>query len=69
MIELVQLEARERELSGLRGKLHVRLDGFPNEVTARQEQQSSSERRAVHQRIDELRAKLAPIRLRIETNA
>ena len=66
MIELVQLEQRERELSGLRGKLHARLDGFPNEVTARQEQQLSAERRDVHRRIDELRAKLAPIRLRLE---
>ncbi len=69
MIELVQLEQRERELSGLRGKLHVRLDGFPNEVTERQERQLSGERRDVHRRIDELRAKLAPIRLRLEKDA
>jgi hypothetical protein len=69
MLELVQLEQRERELSGLRGKLHTRLDAFPNEVTARHEQQLSAERRDVHPRIDELRAKLAPIQLRLEKEA
>jgi hypothetical protein len=69
LLELVQLEQRERELSGLRGKLHVRLNGFPNDVTARQEQQLSAERRKVHRRIDELRAKLKPVQLRLEKDA
>jgi chromosome segregation ATPase len=62
LIELAKLEQREREMSSLRGRLHLRLDGFPNEVTKRQEQQLSSERRELHQRIDELRAQLASIR-------
>jgi chromosome segregation ATPase len=59
--ELARLEQRERDLSNLRGKLHLRLDGFPNEVTKRQERQISAERRDLHRRIDRLRAQLASI--------
>jgi hypothetical protein len=66
LVELVQLEQPERELFGLRGKLHNHLDTFPNEVTERQERQLSAERCDLHQRIDVLRAQLAPIQLRIE---
>ncbi len=62
LLELGTLEQRERELSSLRGRLHLRLDAFPNEVTKRQERQLSYERRDVHRRIDELRAQLASIR-------
>jgi hypothetical protein len=62
LVELARLEQRERELSSLRGRLHLRLDGFPNEVTKRQEQQISAERRDLHGRIDTLRAQLASIR-------
>jgi hypothetical protein len=66
LLELAQLEQREAELSGLRGKLHMRLDAFPNEVTKRQEKQLSTERREVHARIDRLRAQLAAIRRPLE---
>ena len=62
LLELGTLEQRERELSSLRGRLHLRLDAFPNEVTKRQERQLSYERRDVHRRIDALRAQLASIR-------
>jgi len=61
-LELARLERREREISALRAKLHVRLDSFPNEVTARQERKVSDERRQLHLRIDELRAQLALLR-------
>ncbi len=67
LVELGQLEHREHELSSLRAKLHARLDAFPNEVTKRQEQQISTERRAVHERIDQLKAQLALIRRPLET--
>jgi hypothetical protein len=62
LVELSKLEQREREVSGLRGRVHRRLDGFPNEVTKRQESQLSAERRELHERIDQLRAQLASIR-------
>jgi hypothetical protein len=62
LVELSRLEQREREVSGLRGRAHRRLDAFPNEVTKRQERQLSAERRELHERIDRLRAQLAAIR-------
>jgi hypothetical protein len=62
IFELSRLEQREREVSVLRGKLHRRLDAFPNEVTKQQERQLSAERRDLHERIDRLRAQLAAIR-------
>jgi hypothetical protein len=58
LVELEQLEFREREISAARRKLHERLDAFPNEVTAKREQEVSKERRYLHRRIDLLRGEL-----------
>ena len=58
LVELEQLEAREREISAMRRKLHDRLDAFPNEVTAKREKEVSKERRSLHRRIDILRGEL-----------
>jgi len=58
LVELEQLELREREVSAVRRKLHNRLDTFPNEITAKREQEVSKERRRLHRRIDVLRAEL-----------
>jgi hypothetical protein len=62
MLELEQLEHREREISALRSKIFDRLASFPNEITQGKEREVSAERRAIHRRIDELRAQLAPLR-------
>jgi len=61
LVELEELERREREVSDYRRKLQARLDSFPNELTAREEQRASTERKELHQRIDELRAHLKPV--------
>jgi hypothetical protein len=53
---LRELEAEEVEASRLRRKLHDRLSSFPNEVTQQQEREVSARRRALHVRIDALRA-------------
>lgn len=58
LVELEQLELREREVSALRRKLHDRLDSFPNEITAKREKEVSKERRSLHRRIDMLRGEL-----------
>lgn len=58
LLELEQLERREKEVSALRRKLHDRLDSFPNDVTAAHERQVSDQRRQLHRRIDALRAEL-----------
>ena len=58
LVELEQLEVREREVSAMRRKLHDRLDAFPNEVTAKREKEVSKERRSLHRRIDILRGEL-----------
>jgi hypothetical protein len=58
LVELAQLERREREVSAFRKRLHDRLDSFPNAVTQAHERQVSAERRELHVRIDELRAAL-----------
>jgi hypothetical protein len=58
LVELEQLEVREREVSAMRRKLHDRLDSFPNEVTAKREKEVSKERRSLHRRIDILRGEL-----------
>jgi hypothetical protein len=58
LVELEQLELREREVSATRRKLHERLDAFPNEVTAKREQEVSKERRYLHRQIDLLRGEL-----------
>ena len=58
LVELEQLELREREVSAMRRKLHDRLDAFPNEIAAKREQEVSKERRYLHRRIDMLRGEL-----------
>jgi hypothetical protein len=58
LVELEQLERREREVSKLRRQLHMNLDAFPNEVMAQREKQVSQERRRLHRRIDILRSEL-----------
>lgn len=60
---LVQLEAREREVSSLRRKLHDRLASFPNESTTERERELSKERRELHAEIDALRARRSALRL------
>lgn len=66
LVELVRLEREELELSTVRQKLHDRLDsGFPNEVTLKRERQVSDERLALHRRIADLRAQLAPVMRRL----
>ena len=57
--ELEQLEIEEREISAIRRKMHERIDrGFPTELLIQQEEKLSKERRALHVRIDTLRAEL-----------
>jgi chromosome segregation ATPase len=58
LVELEQLERREREVSNLRRKLHVNLDAIPNDVMTQREKQISKERRQLHRRIDILRTEL-----------
>jgi hypothetical protein len=58
LVELEQLELREREVSALRHELHESLDSGPNDLVARQEREVSKERRRLHRRIDILRAEL-----------
>ena len=58
LVELEQLERREREVSKLRRQLHMNLDSFPNDVMAQREKQVSDERRRLHRRIDILRSEL-----------
>ncbi len=60
---LTQLEAREREISALRRKLHDRLASFPNESTTERERELSRERRELHAEIDSLRARRSALRL------
>ena len=48
LVELEQLERREREVSAFRKRLHDRLDSFPNDVTQAHERQVSAERRELH---------------------
>ena len=58
LVELEQLELREREVSALRHELHESLDTTPSELVARREKEVSRERRHLHRRIDVLRAEL-----------
>jgi hypothetical protein len=58
LVELEQLESREREVSALRHELHDSLDSEPNDLVARREQEVSRERRRLHRRIDILRAEV-----------
>jgi hypothetical protein len=58
LVELEQLELREREVSALRHELHDTLDSTPNELAERREKEVSRERRQLHRRIDILRAEL-----------
>ena len=50
-----QLEAEERKLSALRGKLHDRLSSFENSETERHERELSARRKELHDEIDRLR--------------
>jgi hypothetical protein len=54
--ELLALERQEREISGLRRRLHERLASFANPSSQARERELSDQRRALHARIDELRA-------------
>jgi hypothetical protein len=58
LVELEQLELREREVSALRHELHETLDHAPNDIVAQREREVSNERRRLHRRIDILRAEL-----------
>lgn len=58
LVELEQLEQREREVSSLRRELHMNLDAYPDEVSAKREKLISKERRQLHRRIDILRTEL-----------
>lgn len=60
LLELEQLEHREKEVSALRKRLHDRLDSFANEMTMARERELSLERKQLHLRIDALRAELRP---------
>ena len=62
VLELEQLEHREREISALRSNIFDRLASFPNEITQQKEREVSAERRTLHRRIDELRPQLSPLR-------
>jgi hypothetical protein len=54
--ELGALEARERELSAERRRLHNQIDsGFGSDSTRAREREVSDERRELHRRIDSLR--------------
>jgi hypothetical protein len=62
LAELSRLEAEEARVSAIRRRLHDQLDrGFPNELLRKRERQLSDERRALHRRIDILRAQVAPV--------
>ena len=61
-VELEELERREPEISASRARLHERLAVFPSEFGQRQERAVSTERQAIHKRINELRAQLRPFR-------
>jgi uncharacterized protein YicC (UPF0701 family) len=58
LVELEQLELREREVSALRHELHASLDSAPNDLVAKREKEVSRERRRLHRRIDILRAEV-----------
>ena len=58
LVELEQLEQREHEVSMLRRELHLNLDAYPDEVSAKREKLVSNERRQLHRRIDILRSEL-----------
>jgi hypothetical protein len=55
--DLWRLSVRERSLSGMRRQLRAEIDGgSANETIRMRERRISSERRALHHRIDKLRA-------------
>ncbi len=57
--ELAELEAREAQLSAMRGRLHDQIDrGFASEATRAHEREISDERRQLHRQIDSLRGLL-----------
>ena len=57
--ELRALEREERAISSLRSRLHLRLSIFANDRTEVREQELSARRRALHERINALRAELS----------
>ena len=62
-VELSRLEREEERLSAARRRLHKVIDaGFASDVTRTRERQISDQRRALHDRIDALRADLEPPR-------
>jgi hypothetical protein len=70
LAELARLEIEEARISAVRRRLHDQLDlGFPNDLVRRRERQVSDERRALHRRIDVLRAQVAPVLRRQLTDA
>jgi len=61
--ELLRLIEEEKSLSSQRSRLHEQLDnGTPNELLLKREEKVSAERRAVHSRIDLIKAQLAIVR-------
>jgi hypothetical protein len=58
LVELEQLERRERQISDLRWQLHQRLSKLRDAVTETREREVSAERQALHHRIDKLRGEL-----------
>ena len=63
LVELSRLEREADRLSAARAKLHKVIDaGFASDVTRRREREVSDQRRALHRRIDALRADLEPPR-------
>jgi regulator of replication initiation timing len=58
-VELSRLEAEEARLSAERDRLHNRIDlGFASDTAREREREVSDARRALHDRIDALRARL-----------
>ena len=59
LAEIGRLEREEAALSKLRRRLHEQIDrGISNDTLLQRERDVSDERRAIHRRIDELRAQL-----------
>jgi uncharacterized protein YeeX (DUF496 family) len=52
---LDELDAREREISAIRRKLHDKIERFPTDELVAQEAEISAQRRELHARISELR--------------
>jgi len=57
--QLLELQEEERDISARRRKLHDQIATFPNPGLEAREVEVSRQRRELHRRIDELRARLA----------